>query len=291
MDTAPTSLTDEQHALADTLLAMCEGCLLKSPKEKRSYISLDELPQKGIQNKNAVSISRDCVMFMVGDLGVIGEAEQLGLKATQAKDVQKLGLRVQFANLTLDLIHLHSDFFKSLVLKAKSEAVFRQQSRKSKATKAARLLVLLLLTPFLPLLLIGCTSKHPGAPVVGNSGRLIDNSWVTATNACWPDLRKQGYTADDIRHNLANTTDLHNAFPVYGAQTHKDLDDILGKPLQAAPDPDTSQLAHSQTPVLTRGQAAEGTVPQMAVVQHTNGIAPPDSFCSIQTGIPQGFSK
>lgn len=139
--------------------------------------------------------------------------------------------------------------------------------------------------------LAGCSSKHIGAPVVSSSGRLIDPSWITATNACWPDLAKQGYTAEDIRRNLANTTDLHNAFPVYAAQTHSDLDNILGKPLQAGPDPDITRLAHSPTPVLTRGQAANGTGPQMAVVQHTNGSAPPDSFCSIQSGIPQGFSK
>ena len=138
---------------------------------------------------------------------------------------------------------------------------------------------------------LGCSHKHTGAPVVTSSGRLVDQSWITATQSCWPDLAKQGYTADDIRRNLANTTDLHHAFPVYAAQTHKDLDDILGKPLQTGPDPDITQLAHSQTPVLTRGQAAAGTVPQMAVVQSTDGNAPPDAFCSIQPGIPQGFSK
>ncbi len=139
--------------------------------------------------------------------------------------------------------------------------------------------------------IIGCSHKHPGAPTITSNGRLIDQSWITATQSCYPDLTKQGYTTADIQHNLANTTDLHNAFPVYAAQTHKDLDDILGKPLQTGPDPDTAQLAHSQTPVLTRGQAAAGTVPGMAVVQNTNGSAPPDAFCSIQPGIPQGFSK
>ena len=143
----------------------------------------------------------------------------------------------------------------------------------------------------LPFAFSGCSHKHIGAPVVSGSGRLVDPSWITAINACWPDLARQGYTADDIRHNLANADDLHHAFPVYAAQTRKDLDDILGKPLQTGPDPDVSQLAHSQYPILTRGQAAAGTAPQMAVVQGTNGTAPPDSFCAIQTGIPQGFSK
>lgn len=140
-------------------------------------------------------------------------------------------------------------------------------------------------------LVLGCSHKHTGAPVVSSSGRLIDQSWITATQSCWPDLAKQGYTAQDIRRNLANLDDFHNAYPVYAAQNHRDLDDILGKPLQTGPDPDISKLAHSQYPVLTRGQAAAGTVPQMAVVQSTNGIAPPDAFCAIQPGVPQGFSK
>ncbi len=137
----------------------------------------------------------------------------------------------------------------------------------------------------------GCSHKHTGAPVVTSSGRLIDQSWISATQSCWPDLAKQGYTADDVRRNLANLDDFHNAYPVYTAQTHADMDNILGKPLQTGPDPDISKLAHSQYPVLTRGQAAAGTVPQMAVVQSTKGIAPPDAFCSVQPGIPQGFSK
>lgn len=141
------------------------------------------------------------------------------------------------------------------------------------------------------LVLAGCSSKHIGAPVATTSGRNIDNSWLTAANACWPDLAKQGYSAEDIRKNLAAADTFHAAFPVYAAQPGKAVDDLLGKPLTIAPPPDVTQVAHSTTPVLTRGQAAQGTGPQMAVVQHTEGSAPPDSFCSIQTGVPQGFSK
>ena len=139
--------------------------------------------------------------------------------------------------------------------------------------------------------LAGCSHKHTGAGGVTADGRLVDPSWVTATESCWPDLIRQGFTAASIQRDLADTTELHNAFPVYAAQTQKDLADILAKPLQTGPDPDISRLTHSHTPVLTRGQAAAGTVPQMAVVQNTNGLAPPDAFCSIQPGIPQGFSK
>lgn len=142
----------------------------------------------------------------------------------------------------------------------------------------------------LAITLTGCT-KHPGAPTITSSGRFIDPSWLTATQSCYPDLTKNGYTPADIQRNLANTTDLHNAFPVYAAQPHAALDDILAKPLTTGPDPDTTQLAHSKYPILTRGQAAAGTATAMAVVQNTNGSAPPDAFCAIQPGIPQGFSK
>lgn len=137
----------------------------------------------------------------------------------------------------------------------------------------------------------GCSHKHTGGPVVTSSGQFLDPSWLTATQSCWPDLARQGYGADDVRHNLANLDHFRSAFPVYAALSRADLDDILGKPLQTGPDPDITRLAHSPYPVLTRGQAAAGTSPQMAVVQSTNGQAPPDAFCSIQPGIPQGFSK
>ena len=114
---------------------------------------------------------------------------------------------------------------------------------------------------------------------------------MTATKACWPDLGKNGYGSDDLGRNLANPTHFRNAFPVYAAQNDDALDQLLAKPLQTAPAPDVSKLTHSQTPVLSRGQAANGTNAQDAVVQSTNGNAPPDAFCSIQPGTPQGFSK
>jgi hypothetical protein len=110
-------------------------------------------------------------------------------------------------------------------------------------------------------------------------------------NACWPELGKQGYTSDAIRHDLADLTAFHNAFPVYVAQGKDALDTLLTKPVEAAPTPDVTKLTHSQTPVLTRGQATQGTGAQGAVVPSTNGLAPPDALCSIQPGVPQGFSR
>ena len=137
----------------------------------------------------------------------------------------------------------------------------------------------------------GCSSKHKGAGTVGSNGRGVDASWTTATRSCWPDLAKNGYGADDVASNLASPTRFRNAFPVYAAQNDDAISLILAKPLQAAPPPDVTRLTHSATPVLSRGQAADGTGPRDAVVQNTNGTAPPDAFCSIQPGTPQGFSK
>lgn len=138
---------------------------------------------------------------------------------------------------------------------------------------------------------LGCSSKHKGAGVVGSGGRNVDASWATAIQSCWPDLSKQGYSAADIRSNLATPTHFRNALPVYAAQNDDAVDQLLAKPLETAPDPDITKLAHSDTPVLTRGQAANGNGPRDAAVQSTNGQAPPDGLCSIQSGVPQGFSK
>ena len=137
----------------------------------------------------------------------------------------------------------------------------------------------------------GCRAKHEGIGTIGSNGRGVDPSWTTAVRSCWPDLGRNGYGTDDIARNLASPTHFRNAFPVYSAQTDDALNVLLAKPLQTAPPPDISRLTHSQTPVLSRGQAANGTGPKDAVVQSTNGNAPPDAFCSIQPGTPQGFSK
>ncbi len=141
------------------------------------------------------------------------------------------------------------------------------------------------------LLTLGCSSKHKGEGTVGSNGRGVDPSWSTALGSCWPELGKDGFNTDDLKRNLSFPTRFRNAFPVYAAQTDDDASALLAKPVQDAPPPDTSKLTHSQSPVLSRGQAAQGTSPQGAVVQSTNGSAPPDGLCSIQTGIPQGFSK
>lgn len=144
--------------------------------------------------------------------------------------------------------------------------------------------------PFLALALAGCHS-HKGIGTIGNNGHGIDPTWTRAARSCWPELAKNGYTTDDINRNLADPTHFRNAFPVYSAQTDDALNTELATPVQTMPAPDVSKLTHSSTPVFNRGQAVDGTSPKDAVVQSTDGTVPPDAFCSIQTGIPQGFSK
>ena len=154
-----------------------------------------------------------------------------------------------------------------------------------------KLVLVRLLACCIALATSGCSSKHQGIGTVGSDGRGVDPSWTTAAKSCWPELGKDGYGSKDVARNLASPTHFRNAFPVYGAQNDDALNLLLAQPLQTAPPPDVSQLTHSQTPVLSRGQAANGTGPKDAVVQSTNGNAPPDAFCSIQPGTPQGFSK
>ena len=117
----------------------------------------------------------------------------------------------------------------------------------------------------------------------------VDNSWINAAVSCWPQLTANGYTHDNIARNLIHH--LGAAFPTYSALSRNGGDADLSMPVTTVLAPDVSQLQHSQTPVLTRGQAVAGTPPQGAIVQTTNGNAPPDALCSIQQGIPQGFSK
>ena len=117
----------------------------------------------------------------------------------------------------------------------------------------------------------------------------IDNSWINAARSCWPDLAQQGYSNADIARNLLNH--LGSAFPAYSALSARTLDADLSMPITSILPPDVTKLENSSTPVLTRGQAVAGTPPRQAIVQSTHGQAPPDSLCSIQSGIPDGFSK
>ena len=132
----------------------------------------------------------------------------------------------------------------------------------------------------------GCGHRNIGS---GAPDDLVDNSWVTAAESCWPDLIRDGYHAQKIERNLSVPDNFRSTFPSYAAQSNQQIGALLTRTIGSAPPPDISKLTHSQTPVLTRGQAAAGTSPQAAVAANTQGIAPPDALCAIQTGTPVGF--
>ena len=141
-------------------------------------------------------------------------------------------------------------------------------------------------------LFAGCHSqKQTSAGSMASPGKAasVDNSWVEAARSCWPDLARNGYSQESVGAGLLHHLD--SAFPAYSALSRKGGDAELSMPITTVLPPDAGQLEHSQTPVLTRGQAVAGTPPQGAIVQSTDGSVPPDALCSIQSGIPQGFSK
>ncbi len=142
------------------------------------------------------------------------------------------------------------------------------------------------------LLVTGChRQKQTATGSLAGPGKpaSVDNSWINAARSCWPQLAQNGYGNDDIARNLIHH--LGAALPTYAALSRNGGDADLSMPIDSVLPPDVTKLDHSRTPVLTRGQAVAGTPPGSAAVAHTDGSAPPDALCSIQPGIPQGFSK
>ena len=144
---------------------------------------------------------------------------------------------------------------------------------------------------FVTTLIGGCRQPKTadGSMAKPGAAASVDNSWINAARACWPDLVKNGYTTDNIGRNLIHH--LGDAFPAYSALGNKGTDADLSMPIATVLPPDVTKLQNSSTPVLTRGQAVQGVGPQGAIVQSTHGSAPPDTLCSIQPGVPPGFSK
>ena len=135
---------------------------------------------------------------------------------------------------------------------------------------------------------VGCRS-HKGANAGGPDA--VDNSWVSAAKNCWPDMASQAQGPDQVQRYLADAANFRATFPTYSGSSDAALRMLLTEPVGAAPMPDIGRLAHSSSPVLTRGQAAAGTGPQGAIVASTNGVAPPDALCAIQPGTPARFKQ
>lgn len=161
---------------------------------------------------------------------------------------------------------------------------FCHQVRAARSAQALTLVSFFLIT--------GCARQKNtavGSTAAPGKPASVDRTWVAAARSCWPDLAKNGYTERDISEGLLHH--LGAAFPTYSALKNNGGHADLSMPITTVLPPDVAAVEHSQTPVLNRGQAVAGTPPERAVAQSTNNDAPPDSLCSIQSGIPQGFSK
>ena len=148
--------------------------------------------------------------------------------------------------------------------------------------------------PFALLMVTGCHHQKQtaeGSMASPGASASVDNSWVQAAKSCWPDLGKNGYSTQQIQQYLITPANVRVAFPSYTGLSDDTLKADISVPLATILPPDTTKLTNSSNPVLTTGQAVQGTPPQGAIVQSTHGSAPPDALCAIQSGLPQGFNK
>ena len=145
----------------------------------------------------------------------------------------------------------------------------------------------------LPLATTGCHHKKTaeGSESPTGSAASVDNSWVNAARACWPELAKNNYSTQQLQQYLVVPDHLRATFPSYAGLSDPTLRADLTVPITTILPPDTTKLLNSSNPVLTTGQAVAMTPAQGAVVQSTHGTAPPDSLCAIQRGFPDGFNQ
>ncbi len=141
--------------------------------------------------------------------------------------------------------------------------------------------------------LAGCHGKRESEGSMTPTGNYasVDNSWVNAAKACWPELAKNNYSTQQLQGYLVVPNHLRATFPSYAGLSDPTLKADLTVPITTVLPPDTTKLLNSSTPVLTTGQAVAGTSAQNAIEQSTHGSAPPDSLCSIQRGFPEGFNQ
>jgi hypothetical protein len=118
MDTPPKKKIKqpslEQIEIAQLLLDLSENVLARLPKKNSDYITLDG--QEGA-NKNAVSVCRGSVVFMVQDWTAEEQAKHLELE-TRRKNYPT-SKRLEFPGLTTALINANREFFKKMLTDAK----------------------------------------------------------------------------------------------------------------------------------------------------------------------------
>jgi hypothetical protein len=114
----------DQHEIADLLLRLNGEGFRKDEKIKSGYITLDIQTGNSKKNKNAVSVRRNLVRFMVPDWLVEDEAKQLDppVRTERRLKMKKL----DFPDLSTSIIQKHSAFFQMMLSKAKDESRYRQ---------------------------------------------------------------------------------------------------------------------------------------------------------------------
>ena len=139
------------------------------------------------------------------------------------------------------------------------------------------------LTLVLAVACVGCKARELGANYADTQAATVDNTWVTAVESCWPAVAHQGYSTDTVKHYLADPLHFRAAFTAYASLGDNMLLTMVAAPVNNAPPTDTSVLAHSVMPILTRAQAITGKT------NSAGREVGPDSFSAIQPGLPVGF--
>ena len=110
--------------LAHTLLGMSsqpERFVLPVKRYRSSYLPLSNSAGGG--HKNAVSIDRDYISFMVPDWSLESEALNLGFETRQNT---RYGLRLQFLGVTSEKLSSNKDFIDRLMRTAIDESERRK---------------------------------------------------------------------------------------------------------------------------------------------------------------------
>lgn len=115
--------SDKQHEIASLLLDLSGSSLVITPKKNAGYISLDLQVGKSRKNKNAVSVLRHRVSFMVPDYHSADAAKSLSIPTTRDDQRKKL----KFPELTTSVIQNHTSFFQTMLTEAEKESRYRQE--------------------------------------------------------------------------------------------------------------------------------------------------------------------
>jgi predicted RNase H-like HicB family nuclease len=114
-----THTTERFHVLADAVLGTVPDDALKKV-QKKSYIVLERQLGKSPLNKNAVSILREGIDFMVPDWALEAEARRRGLRTERFE--RFAWPRLRFLDLSVTDVESNADYFQRLTLTAKSQS-------------------------------------------------------------------------------------------------------------------------------------------------------------------------